>query len=101
MAAGTPAKACRPTGGLSTTPKIKLLEKWITARFIVAKVDTPCPECSQTPVEVLDMLDGQIWICPACGYQELSAGVDINAQLNVLADYDPDLAAAWRYELGI
>lgn len=34
------------------------------------KVDAPCPECGHTPVDVLNMLDGSVWICPACGYRE-------------------------------
>lgn len=65
------------------------------------KVDAPCPECDQTPVNRLDLIDGEIWICPACGYQEITAGVDIEAQLMTLSEYDPDLAADWRAELGI
>lgn len=65
------------------------------------EVDTPCPECDTTPVNRLDLLDGDIWICPACGYQEITAGVDIEAQLNMLAEYDPELANNWRETLGI
>lgn len=65
------------------------------------KVDTPCPECNQTPVNRLDLIDGEIWICPGCGYQEITAGVDIEAQLTVLAGQDPELAADWRKALGI
>lgn len=34
------------------------------------KVDAPCPECGHSPVDVLNMLDGSVWICPSCGYQE-------------------------------
>lgn len=35
------------------------------------KIDAPCPECGSNPVTVLNMLDGRVWICNACGYQEL------------------------------
>tara|TARA_B100001079_G_scaffold156158_2_gene133851 strand:- start:384 stop:587 length:204 start_codon:yes stop_codon:yes gene_type:complete len=65
------------------------------------KVDGPCPECSQSPVNRFDLMDGEIWICPGCGYQEITAGVDIEAQLNALAEHDPELAAGWRETLGI
>jgi hypothetical protein len=42
------------------------------------------------------MVDGEIWICPACGDQEIGDGVDIEAQLNALTELDPDIAASWR-----
>lgn len=67
----------------------------------MVKVHAPCPECDQTPVNRLDLLDGEIWICPSCGYQEITAGVDIEAQINALAAHDPDLAAGWREAIGI
>lgn len=60
------------------------------------KVDAQCPKCGQMPVDVLDMVDGEIWICPACGDQEIGDGVDIEAQLNALTELDPDIAASWR-----
>lgn len=44
-------------------------------------VDVRCPECCHSPVNHLELIDGDIWICPECGYQELTAGVDIEAQL--------------------
>lgn len=65
------------------------------------KVDAPCPECDQSPVNRLDLIDGEIWICPSCGYQEITAGVDIEAQINALAEHDPKLAAGWRETVGI
>ena len=34
------------------------------------EVDAPCPECGHTPVDVLNMLDGSVWICPKCGHRE-------------------------------
>lgn len=67
----------------------------------MTKIDTSCPECDQAPVTRLDLIDGEIWICTSCGYQEITAGVDIEAQLAVLAEHDPTLAAAWQKELRI
>ncbi|MES1927241.1 hypothetical protein [Salinisphaera sp. T31B1] len=67
----------------------------------MVKVDVPCPECSQTPVTRLDLIEGEIWICMSCGHQEIIAGVDIEAQLDILADHDPQLVAGWREALGI
>lgn len=65
------------------------------------QVNAPCPVCDHTPVNRLDLVDGEIWFCPGCGYEEITAGVDIEAQLAALAEYDPEIAAAWRTELGI
>lgn len=65
------------------------------------KIDTPCPECGRMPVHRFDLAGGHIWNCPACGHQEITAGVDIEAQLNELANHDPELADRWRRELKI
>ena len=65
------------------------------------KVDAPCPECDASPVDVLRMVDGDIWICPDCGHHEVAPGVDIESQLDTLKTLDPDLAAAWRETLGL
>ena len=65
------------------------------------KIDVPCPHCKQTPVDVLELVDGSIWICSGCGYQEVSAGVDIEAHVRMLTTYDPTLAASWCQTLGL
>lgn len=64
-------------------------------------IDTPCPECDRIPVNLFEFFDGEIWFCPACGYKEISASVDIEAQLAALAEYDPHLATGWRESLGL
>ena len=65
------------------------------------KIATPCPKCGQMPADALDLRDGEVWVCLACGYQEVGAGVDVEAQVTALAAVDPRLAACWREVLGL
>lgn len=65
------------------------------------KIEIPCPACGHAPADVLDLRDGEIWLCLGCGYQEISASVDIEAQLVALAAVDPGLASSWREALGL
>lgn len=67
----------------------------------IKTVDAPCPECDANPVHVLEVLDGQIWLCPACGYSETEETVDIEAQLDALDAAAPEVAAEWRRVLGL
>jgi len=65
------------------------------------KIEIPCPACGQKPADRVCLRDGEVWICMSCGYQEIGAGVDIEAQLVALAACDPKLAACWREALGL
>lgn len=65
------------------------------------KVNAPCPACDNTPIDVLETLDGEIWICGACGHNEISAGVDVEAQLVLLDQTDKNASAEWRRLLGL
>lgn len=65
------------------------------------KIPLPCPACGHCPVDKLALRDGEVWVCLGCGYQESSAGVDVEAQLVALAAVDPGLAACWREALGL
>tara|TARA_B100002049_G_scaffold235069_1_gene218672 strand:+ start:1171 stop:1371 length:201 start_codon:yes stop_codon:yes gene_type:complete len=65
------------------------------------KIDAPCPACSRTPVDKLDLIDGSIWSCPGCGYIETEKTMDIEAQLADLDRCDPELAEAYRDALGL
>lgn len=67
----------------------------------MVKVNVPCSECHRSPIDRLDLVDGEIWICPHCGHQEWAAGVDVEAQLAQLAAYDRELADGWREALGL
>jgi ribosomal protein L37AE/L43A len=65
------------------------------------KIEIPCPACGHSPADVLRLRDGEVWLCLGCGYQEISAGVDVEAHLVALAAVDPRLAARWRDALGL
>lgn len=56
------------------------------------KIETPCPACGQKPTEGLDLRDGEIWLCLDCGYPEVGAGADVEAQLVAL----PRWIRGWR-----
>lgn len=65
------------------------------------KVDAPCPECDHTPVDVLTMVDGKVWICPNCRHHELEGSANLDAAIETLGCHDPELVASWREALGL
>ena len=68
---------------------------------VIMQYDAPCPRCDGTPVEILEMVDGQAWICPHCGHQELEGAANIDAYVEQLGGHDPEMVAAWRKALGL
>lgn len=68
---------------------------------VTMQYDAPCPRCDGTPVEILAMVDGQAWICPHCGHQEIQGAADVDAYVKKLGGHDPETVAAWREALGL
>lgn len=68
---------------------------------VTMKFDAPCPQCDQTPVEILEMVDGKAWICPHCGHQETEGAADIDAFVDKLGCHDPERVNSWREAPGL